>query len=250
MTELRDPPTTAPAPPDERRRVRRRREAPRQVRRRRALMAAGGSLILAGLVVLGYVAWQLWGTTWVAQGRQVEVTAAVEAGWGQGRATADTEWGEAEAILRISRFGEEYAVPVLHGSSDEVLAAGVGHLEDTAEVGTRGNYVLAAHRITHGEPFADFPQLRPGDLVEVETRDAVFTYELDTGGTELVVPFTTSWVLDPAPVNPDPSGASAPTDQGRRLITLVTCSELFHSEDRSVVFGHLVDRATKVAGIS
>ncbi len=250
MTELRDPPTTTPAPPDGRRRVRRRREGTGPARRRRALLGAGWSLVVAGLLVLGYLAWQIWGTTWQSEGRQAEVTAAVEASWGQGQTSADTDWGEAEAILRIVRFGEEYAVPVLHGSSDEVLAAGVGHLEDTAEVGTRGNYALAAHRVTHGEPFADFPELRPGDLVEVETRDAVFTYELDTGGTDLVVPLTTSWVLDPAPVNPDPAGVTAPTDQGRRLITLVTCSELFNTEDRSVVFGHLVDRATKVAGIS
>ena len=138
---------------------------------------------------------------------------------------------QATGILRIPRFGADYEVPILEGSSDEVLAAGVGHLEDTAAVGERGNYALAAHRITHGEPFADFPELREGDLVHIETVDADYTYVLDTGGPDLTVPFTASWVLDPFPVNPDPGGTTAPGRPGARLITLVTCSELFHTDN-------------------
>ena len=42
------------------------------------------------------------------------------------------------------------------------IAAGIGHMEDTAEAGQAGNYALAAHRVTHGEPFAKFPELLPG----------------------------------------------------------------------------------------
>jgi sortase A len=113
-------------------------------------------------------------------------------------------------------------------------------MEDTAAAGAKGNYVLAAHRVTHGEPFADFPSLRPGDLVHVETRAATYTYVLDTGGEDLIVPFTETWVLDPKPVNPREGGTQPPDDAGDQLITLVTCSEIFHTEDRSVVFGHLV----------
>ena len=71
-------------------------------------------------------------------------------------------------------------MPVLEGASDEVLAAGVGHMEDT-EAGAQGNYVLAGHRVTHGEPFADLPDLEPGDEILVETRSATYTYVLDTG---------------------------------------------------------------------
>lgn len=112
-------------------------------------------------------------------------------------------------------------------------------------MGERGNYVLAAHRITNGEPFADFPQLREGDLVEIETVDATYTYVLDTGGVDLVVPFTDAWVLDPSPVNPA-GGTQPPDAAGDRLITLVTCSEIFHTDNRSVAFGHLVERVPKV----
>ncbi len=210
------------------------------------MLLGGVALITVGAIVLGWVAWQFWGTNWVSKGRQAEVVADLQEEWGDGKVSADTDFGRATGILRIPRFGADYEVPILEGSSDEVLAAGVGHLEDTAAVGEHGNYALAAHRITHGEPFADFPELREGDLVHIETLDADYTYVLDTGGPDVTVPFTASWVLDPFPVNPDPGGTTAPGRPGARLITLVTCSELFHTDNRSVAFGHLVERVAKL----
>ena len=225
--------------------VRRRRGASNR-KRRRAMLVGGLALITVGAILLGWLAWQFWGTNWVSKGRQAEVVSALEKDWGDGNVTAETDFGRATGILRIPRFGADYEVPILEGSSDEVLAAGIGHMEDTADVGERGNYALAAHRVTHGEPFADFPELQDGDLVHIETVDADYTYELDTGGTELIVPFTESWVLDEFPVNPDPGETTAPGKPGDRLITLLTCSEIFHTENRSVAFGHLVERVAKV----
>ena len=225
----------------QRRVVVRRRRGSSSRKRRRALLVTGTAMITVGVLVLGWLAWQFWGTNWVSKGRQADVVAALERDWGDGKVTASTDFGKASGILRVPRFGADYQVPILEGSSDEVLAAGVGHMEDTAAVGKQGNYALAAHRITHGEPFADFPELQAGDLVHIETAEADYTYELDTTGTELVVPFTAGWVLDPFPVNPEPGGTTAPGRPGDRLITLVTCSELFHTDNRSVAFGHLVE---------
>lgn len=232
--------------------------APQRVRRRRSRPAdapggkapastgrrisfwAGCGLILAGLAVLGWVAWQFWGTNWQSNQRQDDVRRALQSGWGDGQDVVRTDFGNATAILHISKFGKDFAVPVLEGSSQEVLAAGVGHMADTAEAGAAGNYVLAGHRVTHGEPFAELPSLEPGDEVVVETRAATYTYVLDTGGEDLVIPFTETWVLDPKPVNPK-GGTQPPDDAGDHLITLLTCSEIFHTDNRSVVFGHLVE---------
>lgn len=100
-----------------------------------------------------------------------------------------------------------------------------------------GNFVVAAHRITRGEPLRDMPSLRRGDAILVETRDAVYTYELDSDPNDLVVDLTADWVLKPRPVNPDPGGVQP--GPGLRLITLITCAELFRTDDRMVVFGHL-----------
>lgn len=225
-------------------------EEPQRVRRERVkvkerdqklvVTAVGLALVVAGVAVLGWVAWQFWGTNWMSERKHQEVVSSLEDGWADGSDAVRTDFGRATAILHIPRFGEDYAVPVLEGSSDEVLAAGVGHMEDTADAGQEGNYVLAGHRVTHGEPFADLPELEPGDEVIVETRTATYTYVLDTGGTDLIIPFTEGWVLDPRPVNPD-GGTQPPDDAGKHLITLLTCSEIFHTDNRSVVFGHLVE---------
>ena len=217
-------------------------------RRRRRVSAVGATgmvLVCAGLVVAGWLGWEYWGTTWVAHRTQASVRASIEDSWKRGVDAAAVSEGPggspvaAGAIVRIPRFGPDFAVPVLEGTSDGVLAAGLGHYADSAPPGGLGNYALAGHRITHGEPLRDMPELRPGDRVVVETRQRVFTYVLDTGGDALVVPFTAGWVLDPAPRNPD-GGVEPPRGSaGRRLITLTTCSELFHTEDRYVAFGHL-----------
>ncbi|GAA4081683.1 class E sortase [Nocardioides kongjuensis] len=210
---------------------------------RRTGVSFGIGLILAGLAVLGWVAWQFWGTNWQSGQRQDDVRRALQSGWGDGQDVVRTDFGNATAIVHIPKFGKDYAVPVLEGSSQEVLAAGVGHMADTADAGAAGNYVLAGHRVTHGEPFAELPSLEPGDEVVVETRAATYTYVLDTGGQDLVIPFTQTWVLDPKPVNPH-GGTQPPADAGDHLITLLTCSEIFHTDNRSVVFGHLVSVAS------
>jgi sortase A len=124
-------------------------------------------------------------------------------------------------------------MPIIRGVDDDALAAGVGWFPRSARPGRIGNFALAAHRVTHGEPFRDFPELRRGDDVYVETRTHVYTYQLDDNGTDHEVPFTQSWILDPVPGHPDAEPTQA-------LITLTTCSELFHTEERSYVFGHLV----------
>ena len=212
-------------------------------RRRRIQTWAGVGLVLAGLSLIGWYCWQTFGTTWQSHQKHEQVVAELETGWGEGSVTVDTEFGPASAIIRIPRFGADYAVPMLEGTSDEVLAAGFGHIEGTDGPGEPGNFVVAGHRITHGEPLRDMPDLEVGDEILVETADRVSTYVLTTGGDDLEVPFTASWVLDTIPVNPDPDGVAA--TGGPSLMTLTTCSELFHTDDRLVAFASLVETVEK-----
>lgn len=233
-------------------RVRRRRRRPQggapaeaPATRRRISFWVGCGLIAAGLAILGWVAWQFWGTNWQSERKQNEVRSALQDGWSDGQDVVRTDFGNASALLRIPRFGKDYEIPVLEGSTDEVLAAGVGHMEDTAEAGGLGNYALAGHRVTHGEPFAEFPSLEAGDKVYVLTRSATYEYVLDSGGEDLVIPFTQVWPLDEKPVNPKEGGVQPPaTIEGQpndHILTLLTCSEIFHTDNRSIVFGHLVE---------
>jgi sortase A len=203
----------------------------------------GVLMIAIGAGLLGYVGWQFWGTNWVAQREHAEVTRTLRTQWEEGGARLSPKRvpeGQPSALVRIPRFGESYVVPVLEGVATSVLARGFGHFADTADPGQVGNYALAGHRVTHGEPLRRMPELKPGDKVIVETVAADYVYRLDTDPEDLVIPFTGTWVLDPLPRNPASGGAQPLQKPGQRLITLTTCSELFHTDDRMIAFGHLV----------
>lgn len=204
----------------------------------------GIGLLGAGLAVLGYVAWEFWGTTWVSHRHRDQTLAQLRSGWrGSTGEGVRTRFGVADAIVQIPDFGPDYAVPVLEGTGSDVLATGFGHFVGTAGPGDVGNYVLAAHRVTHGEPLRRMPELRPGSVIKVVTRSRTYVYRLLTSGSALVVPMTASWVTTPLPRNPD-GGVEPPQAAGERLITLTTCAELFHTDNRLVAFGVLdhVDR--------
>jgi sortase A len=215
-------------------------------RRRRWLLYAGLGLVLVGLSLLGYVGWQYWGTNIVSGQKQDTVTQDLLSSWGGDPAVEDllgpqgsAEIGDALALVRIPAFGDDFVVPVIEGVRPEDLAQGLGHYPGTALPGQIGNFAVAGHRVTHGEPFRELPALRPGDAVEVETADAVYTYELSSNPNQLVVQPGDTWVLDPIPGKPD----GTPPDRAR--ITLTTCAELFHSSDRMIAFGRLVDTERK-----
>lgn len=209
----------------------------------------GLGMVVAGLGLLGYVGWQMFGTNIVSERKQREAVQALERQWAQeparrpGRRAEPVRLGTATALIRIPRFGDDYVMPVHEGVADDVLARGYGHFAESVQAGEKGNYALAAHRVTHGEPLRDMPKLRPGDEVIVETREAIYTYVLDTDPNELIVTFEDVWVVAPEPENPDPDGVQ-PADHPQ-LITLTTCAELFHTDDRMIAFGHLESETPK-----
>jgi sortase A len=213
----------------------------------------GVLLVVGGLGMLGYVAWQFYGTTYVAKQVQDRVVEELTEEWSVAPSTQvggvkepEAPVGEPIGLVRIPAFGDDYVVPILQGTTDDVLSSGFGHFDKTAGPGEKGNFALAGHRVTHGEPLRDMPELRPGDEVIVETRSAVYTYELDTDPNDLIVTFEDIWVIDRVPSNPD-GGVEPAQTNGQRLITLTTCAELFHTDNRMIAFGHLVDTEPKQA---
>lgn len=199
----------------------------------------GVVLILAGLSGLGYIGWQFWGTDWQSARIQEKVRTETEQAWSHGKEPR-VKWGNVEGIVRVPRFGDDYAIPLLEFTGYDALHAGFGHMQESAEVGQKGNFVIVAHRTTRNEPLRHMPDLRVGDEVVIETRTHVYTYRLITRGDALRVRFDSGgWVLEELPDNPKAGGVEPPQVPGQRLITLVTCAELFHSDDRLAVFGEL-----------
>ena len=142
----------------------------------------------------------------------------------------------------MPRFGADYETPIVKGFDDDALARGVGWDTKSAGPGEIGNFAIAGHRVTHGEPFAKFPKLQEGRPVVVETRTQIFTYRLRNCGTAITVDFSVGWPLQRVP-DPDAAG-ERPT---KSVITMLTCSELFHTRNRNVVIGDLVKTEAKTA---
>jgi sortase A len=205
--------------------------------RNRIATAIGVILLLAGLGVMGYFAWQYIGTNIVAKHKQAEIKKETKLQWKKGVE------GDAIAMLRVKRFGAGYEVPIVKGFDKGALARGVGWDTKSAKPGEIGNFAIAGHRVTHGEPFSKFPKLKKGDTVVVETRRSIFTYRLRNSGTSITVTFSTPWPLWRVP-DPDARNQK-PTE---RLITMLTCSELFHTNNRSVVIGELISSYDKKEG--
>lgn len=156
-------------------------------------------------------------------------------GGGRTAAAATPRWDQAYAVIRIPRLG--LTAPVAQGiSKSGVLDKGyVGHYPRTAQPGGAGNFALAGHRNTHGEPFRHINRLRRGDRITVETREHVYTYVVDKTLAQTAA--RDSGVIAAVPrSNLKPAfGYSEPGS----YVTLTTCTPEFASRYRLVVWGKL-----------
>lgn len=216
-------------------------------RRSRTLTQVGCALIIAGAAVLGYVGWELYGTTWLAQRAQGRAVEATERLWStHERRSASKEdrklAKDVIALIRIPALGEAYVIPAYKGTDDDTLERGFGIFDNSPRPGAEGNFALGGHRITNGEPLREMPSLEAGDEIIVETADATYRYVLDTDGDSRTVGTDATWVTEAAPVDPETRRPVSVVVGSTRLLTLVTCAEIFHTDDRLVAFGHLVAR--------
>jgi sortase A len=203
-------------------------------------------LLVTGAACLGWVSYELFATNSVSEHVASAEKSQLRERWGHESPRAsvradpqhsaatsqdDPQRGstvspipdDAFALLRIPAFGDDYEVPILSGTQPDVLSRGLGHYRSTAMPGEVGNFAVAGHRVTHGQPFARLLELDRGDEIVVETRTAIYSYVLDVAPRDLTVKPSDAWVLDPVP-----GKKTAPT---RALLTLTTCEDLFRRSD-------------------
>jgi sortase A len=214
----------------------------------------GELLITVGVLLLLFVAYQLMWTNVTAQRAADQIATDLQDSWARPPATegssdagddgvdspeARPEIGAAFALMYIPRLSDKvWGMPVLESVELSDLARGIGHYPTTQMPGEKGNFAVAAHRATNGEPFRDIDRLQDGDRVFVETQDSWFEYTLRRD--QIVAP-TDTWVIDPVPGDP---GAS-PSD---RLITLTTCNPRWGHTTRWVWWGDLTTSYDKADG--
>ncbi|MBX6386954.1 MAG: class E sortase [Microbispora sp.] len=197
-----------------------------------------GELCLpVGLVLLLFYAYLLWGTdAETEQEQRVLQRRLGEVFRSDGHDGRDgpgpVKLGDALALLRIPRFGAGYRFAVVEGVGPEELRKGPGHYPGTALPGQVGNFVLSGHRTTYAAPFNRLDELRRGDDIVVDTRDARYTYRVT--GKEVVDPGDVD-VVDPVPGHPGRRPTTA-------VMTMTTCHPEFSAAQRLVVHGVLVRR--------
>ncbi|MFI1164920.1 class E sortase [Streptomyces sp. NPDC020801] len=138
--------------------------------------------------------------------------------------------GRPFAIMYIPRLGFTWNKPVLEDTEVGTLKKGLGHYAGTAHLGQVGNFAVAGHRRTYGDPFKDFPELRQGDAVVLTDGTTWFTYRIDKGPYKTVP--TDVEVIDPVPRK---SGYTRPG----RYLTLTTCDPEWGHSHRLIVWAHL-----------
>ncbi len=217
---------------------------------RRLIGGLGEVLITVGLLLLLFVAWQLWWTDVTANREQAQIISTLEDDFSDVQhgglpsqpplATLKSiPFGKAFAIIRIPRFGADYARPVLEGSDRGILAKGVGHYPGTAMPGEVGNFAVSGHRTTYGRPFHNIDRLRKGDFIVIETKASYVVYAVDRH--LLVRPWQVE-VIAPVPQKPGAEPTAA-------WLTMTSCHPKFSARQRYVIFARLVKDIPRADGL-
>ncbi|MFF5935050.1 class E sortase [Streptomyces sp. NPDC012508] len=198
----------------------------------------GELLITAGLVLGLFVVYSLWWTNVLADRAADKDGDQVRDNWASGPGALDTKDGI--GFLHVPAMGGD-EILVKKGTDSKTLNNGVaGYYTDPVKSALpqdkQGNFTLAAHRDGHGAKFHNIHKLKTGDPIVFESKDTWYVYKVYKS-----LPETTKYNVDVLQQVPKESGKSKPG----RYITLTTCTPMYTSDFRYIVWGELV-RTEKV----
>jgi sortase A len=214
----------------------------------------------AGLLLLSFVAYQLWGTAFyeghaqdqlrheladrygirsAAGSAPTDVPQNVQAEFGTtahvAKPTPDPPVGQPVGLMTIPTIGMSNDA-IVEGTGESQLEEGPGHYQGTPLPGQAGNSAIAGHRTTYAAPFFNLNLLQPGDPIFVVTPQGHFEYV----------------VLHQELVDPGDTGVLDASTQP--LLTLTTCNPRYSDTQRLVVVAQLhssiLSSATAAANLS
>lgn len=151
------------------------------------------------------------------------------------------ELSDYENILNVTPLGImgylsipkiNVSLPIYHGTEDTVLQIGVGHLEGSSfPIGGKSTHaVLSAHRgLPSARLFTDLDKLETGDTFEITVLNRVLTYEVDN--ISIVLPQEAEGLL---------------VQQGKDLVTLMTCTPYGINSHRLLVRGRRIENGERI----
>ena len=207
----------------------------------------GELLITAGVLILLFLAWQLWINNALVGASAQRAAAQDSQSWSTATPdpslAAEKDFGPPPVLAQVSAgktIGNLY-VPRLGAESTRRVAESVtpaltlnhgyyGHYSSTAWPGEPGNFALAVHRSGWGTGFKQAQLIRTGDRMYLETPQGYYGYTVRN--IEYVKP-TSVDVLDALPGH----GANAP--EGQSVMTITTCSPQDGNAERIAIYAVL-----------
>lgn len=119
-----------------------------------------------------------------------------------------------EAIGRIVIESVNINLPIVKGATETPLKYGAGWYDYSSKIGEKGgNAVILAHRmLTYGRMFNRLDEVKNGDIVEINYDNKIYKYKVYE-----------SFSVDPK--QQDMYECFKPLENGKTVITLVTCSK-------------------------
>ena len=196
---------------------------------RRGISVLSLVLFLAGIALFAYPV----GTDVYSRYQQDHLTSQFsDPGTQQAYRENKIKIGDGLTVLRIPKLNITRLT--VQGTTPAALRAGVGHYVNTPLPGAAGNVGIAGHRTTFGRPFNRLDELKPGDIVTLETPFALYTYQA-------VPPFgghSNPWVVTPTDFSVVSQGTG-------HLLTLTTCNPKGSARQRLVMRFTLVGTQLK-----
>lgn len=212
----------------------------------RTIGILGRVFVGAGMILLFYTAYLLWGTgvyTKQEQKRAADQLArnpiVSQQNLESGNIPPARPPGGRAALgsplftLKIPKIGLETVI--VQGIGREELKKGPGHFPSCGEApsgecvsdakypGEGGNVAISGHRTTYGAPFFRLNELEEGDIIDFVSGRARYRYK-----------FREQKIVDPV------SGFATVEQHGRDEVTLTTCHPRFSAAQRLIVQGDFV----------
>lgn len=199
--------------------------------------AAGEVFLTIALILSLYLAYTLWWTNIGAKHKAESTARAIRTEWERAEKDERQPTGSVPGIgfLHIPALGRTGEIAIVEGTDPERLNEGVAGyytqpFKSAMPWEKEGNFALAAHRDGHGAKFHDLDRVKVGDVVVVETNKEWYVYTVfatlpKTGEGNIGV------------IQPIPEGSGRHT-RGQ-YITLTTCTPVFTSDYRLIVWGEL-----------
>jgi sortase A len=213
-------------------------------------VTVGRVLLVAGVLVLLFIPYLLWGTGVITARAQSDLRREFAVAQHSHHVVAPTHTslssppvlappiaapavGGPVGILSIPKIA--LSMVIVEGTDADQLRSGPGHYPGTPLPGEAGNVAIAGHRTTYLHPFYNLNELVNGDAINILTVQGLFVYH----------------VVSSQAVSPNDVAVVAPT--ASPMLTLTTCNPRYSASQRLVVQAALVSdvlTAPKVATVT